>query len=61
MTGREIRSLRRALNLTQDAFAKKLGVSQVTVARWEIEQTKPSPLAVARIEELKKTSKELGV
>ena len=52
MNGSEIRDLRRALKLTQEEFANKIGVAQVTVARWETNAVKPSPLALARIKEL---------
>ena len=58
MTGSEIRTLRRSLKLTQREFAKKLGVAQNTVARWETDQVKPSPLAVIRIGELQKKAKK---
>jgi len=53
MTGSEIRILRRNLKMNQQEFADRLGVAKSTVARWEIDQVKPSPLAVARIKELK--------
>jgi len=39
--------------MNQQEFADRLGVAKSTVARWEIDQVKPSPLAVARINELK--------
>ena len=52
MTGSEIRTVRRKLRLTQQGFADKLGVAKSTVGRWEIDQVKPSPLAIARIKEL---------
>ncbi len=35
MTPDTIRSLRQSLGLTQEALARKLGVSWNTVARWE--------------------------
>ncbi len=35
MTGREVRRVRRALSLTQREFAKLVGVTANTVARWE--------------------------
>jgi transcriptional regulator with XRE-family HTH domain len=35
MTRGEVRRLRRLLGLTQAAFAEKVGVERVTVARWE--------------------------
>jgi DNA-binding transcriptional regulator YiaG len=54
MTGIEIRGIRRALGLRQEDFAKKLGVHQTTVARWETDRIEPSPEALARIEELRK-------
>lgn len=35
MTGLELRRIRKRLGLTQQAFAKKIGVTANTVARWE--------------------------
>ena len=35
ITPAEMRRRRRALDMTQDEFAERLGVSQATVARWE--------------------------
>ena len=35
MTGTELRERRRALGLTQEALADRLGVSRVTLAKWE--------------------------
>ena len=36
MTGQEVRAARRRLGLTQAAFAKRVGVERVTLARWEV-------------------------
>jgi putative transcriptional regulator len=47
-----IRELRRKLGLSQEAFARRIGVSVLTVRRWEKGSSKPSPLAMARIEEI---------
>ena len=49
-----IRKLRTALELTQERFAAKVGVTVSTVNRWENNKGKPSPLAMLRIEELQK-------
>lgn len=35
MTGRELRSIRQKLTLTQAALAEAIGVTSNTVARWE--------------------------
>jgi DNA-binding transcriptional regulator YiaG len=35
MTGAQVKRVREALGMTQDAFAKRLGVHPVTVAKWE--------------------------
>ena len=42
------------LELTQEQFAAKVGVTWSTVNRWENGRGKPSPLAMRRIEELQK-------
>lgn len=47
-----IRELRLKLGLSQEGLARKLGVSVLTVRRWERGTYKPSPLALMRIEEL---------
>lgn len=53
---RKIRGLRSKLGLTQEQFAAKVGVTFSTVNRWESGKSKPSPLAMRRIEELFKLS-----
>ncbi|MSP74388.1 MAG: XRE family transcriptional regulator [Myxococcales bacterium] len=49
---RRIRSLREALKLTQEEFARERGVSFTTVSRWENGHGKPSRLARRQLEEL---------
>ena len=53
-----IRELRRQLGLSQEAFARRIGVSVLTVRRWEKGSSKPSPLALTKIEEVIKELKE---
>ena len=52
ITVKRIRELRDKLDLTQEQFAAKVGVTWSTVNRWENGRGKPSPLAMRRIEEL---------
>jgi DNA-binding transcriptional regulator YiaG len=52
-----IRELRRKLGLSQEGLARKLGVSVLTVRRWEKGSFRPSPLAMARIEEIAQRKK----
>jgi DNA-binding transcriptional regulator YiaG len=47
---RTIRELRHRLDLTQEKFAARLGVSFPTINRWENGHTAPSPLALRQIE-----------
>lgn len=47
-----IRSLRETLGLTQEEFARELGVSFTTVSRWENGHGKPSRLAQRQIQDL---------
>lgn len=54
-TEETVKSLRTALNLTQEQLAAKLGVTVSTVNRWENGKGKPSPLARLRIQELCRT------
>lgn len=49
---RKIRELRSKLELTQEQFAAKVGVTFSTVNRWESGKSKPSPLAMRSFEEL---------
>jgi DNA-binding transcriptional regulator YiaG len=48
-----LKELRRALELTQEQFAAKIGVTFTTINRWENKRGKPSPLAMKRIEALR--------
>lgn len=52
MTAKQIQTARRRLNLTQEAFARILGVSYVTVNRWEKGKHRPSPVWVEKINAL---------
>ena len=47
-----IRALRRAMGLKQPDFAELVGVSPITISRWENGQNDPTDLAWARIQEL---------
>lgn len=49
-----IKKLRTALGLTQEQFAHRLGVTVVTVNRWERGHTYPKGLSVAVLEGLEK-------
>ena len=51
MDKESIKELRRQLGLSQEGLARKLGVSVITVRRWEKGSFKPSPLALLRIDE----------
>lgn len=56
-----IRDLRQQLNLSQERFAAKLGVSFKTVNRWENGHTKPSPMALKLIAELLREIDKLDI
>ncbi len=47
-----IRKLRQSLGMTQEQFAKKLGVHTQTVSRWERGHKKPSKLALRQLHRL---------
>lgn len=47
-----IRPLRELCGLTQEQFAARLGVTVVTVNRWENYRTKPMPLALRQVKAL---------
>ena len=48
---KEIKTLRQECLLSQEAFAKELGVSFATVNRWETGKTKPTYIALRTIRE----------
>lgn len=47
-----VRDLRLLYGLTQEQFAARLGVTLVTVNRWENYRTKPMPLALRQLKNL---------
>lgn len=49
----EIRQLRKELDLTQQQFAERLGVSFVTLNRWENGQSKPSAMGLTKLRDLR--------
>lgn len=46
-----IRELRLLTGLTQERFAAYLGVTYPTINRWENGRSKPSPMAIDKIEQ----------
>ncbi len=48
-----VKSLRAAMELTQEQFAAKVGFTFSTVNRWENGRGVPSPLAMRQIEQLR--------
>lgn len=55
-----VRQLRQHLNLSQEKFAAKLGVSFKTVNRWERGHSTPSPMALKLIEDLAQSISDPG-
>lgn len=49
---RMILELRKAMGLTQEQFAAKVGVTFSTVNRWENGRGKPSPLAMKHLRQI---------
>lgn len=50
----EIRKIRQVLNLTQEAFASRLGVTFSTVNRWEGGHRRPNRLALFQLDKLRR-------
>ena len=48
----DIKKIRESLKLTQDEFARKIGVCRATVNRWENNLREPSKLALKEIDRL---------
>jgi putative transcriptional regulator len=57
---RLIRDLRLRMGLTQEKFAARLGVTFPTINRWENGRSRPSPLAMEKIEALLRSLGEQG-
>jgi len=55
-----VRELRKRLDLTQEKFAAKLGVTFPTINRWENGRAAPSPLAKQRIQDLLRSMGRAG-
>lgn len=49
----DVRALRDALRMTQEEFAREVGVSFTTVSRWETGRGTPSRLARRQLEHLR--------
>ena len=47
-----VKEIREKLGLTQEKFASRLGISFVTVSRWEKGKASPSPLAQEKLSRL---------
>ena len=56
-----IKTLRRGMRLKQPEFAALVGVSPITISRWENGQNDPTELAWARIEELESLIVEMEI
>jgi superfamily II DNA or RNA helicase len=50
VTSEQIRSLRKQLGLSQEAFAEQIGVSFATVNRWENDKAKPQKGRIAQMQ-----------
>ena len=58
MFAKKLISLRAKLNLSQKELSKLLGVSTITISRWENEQCNPNKVAIIKFEDL---CKEKGI
>jgi DNA-binding transcriptional regulator YiaG len=56
----QIRALRESSVLSQEALARNIGVAVRTVARWESGTSKPSPLAVEKLNQILVMQKRAG-
>jgi DNA-binding transcriptional regulator YiaG len=54
-------SLREAIGLTQEQFGHKVGVSKMTVSRWECGRMRPSASTAATIRNLQARARREGV
>jgi len=44
-SGKDFKEIRTRIGLSQEQFSRKVGVSRNTIASWELDKAKPSPLA----------------
>jgi len=56
-----IRSLREALGLTQAELGKRLGVTNISVYRWEAGMLHPNPDAVKQLEKMRRDAGRRGI
>ena len=54
-------SLREAMGLTQEQFGRQLGVSKMTVSRWECGRMRPSRSTAAAIRALQREARRAGI
>ncbi len=55
-----VKSLRKSLGLTQEQFAKEVGVTFSTVNQWENGHRQPQPFLLNRLVEMKKEISNKG-
>jgi len=60
MNAIQIKELRLKLGLTQEALARKLGITSQSVSRWERGLFQPTSLALRALNKLAKQSREEG-
>lgn len=61
MSPTDIKAIRYRLNVSQEAFARMVGVSTQTVHRWERKEAHPKSVAVQeRIREIEKQAQQRG-
>lgn len=58
MTAEQIKSLRKLLGLTQQAFSERVKVSCGAVYKWERGLSKPGRLAIDKLEQLQQEAVE---
>lgn len=59
MTGNELLTLRKQLELSQQSLAEKIGVDQGTVSKWESGKQSPSGPALKLLRQLSSEASEM--
>jgi DNA-binding transcriptional regulator YiaG len=54
-------ALRTALGLTQSQLASRIGVTQMTISRWECGRSRPSGPTTAKLDRLRRSARRAGV
>lgn len=59
--GEQLKKLREGQSLSQEGLARLVGVSVRTIARWENGESRPSPLAYQKLQQIVPSGQDGGL